>query len=68
MTWHATSTEWIQRQARDNPHMNRADLKKHCSKNYPFSQRQGHAYKAFLRAMREQFGTARRNPRQDRLL
>ena len=56
MTWYDNSLNFIQQQAIDHPDMDRSQLKQHCSKNYPFSQRRGSAYKGFLRAMRDVFG------------
>lgn len=59
MTWYAESYGWIKQQQIENPHLTKQELRKHCSKNYPFAERRGHAYKAFLSAMRDIFGAAR---------
>lgn len=44
----------------DNPDMDKQELRKFCSKNYPFNERRGYAYKAFLEAMKDEFGAARK--------
>lgn len=60
MSWYTKSYGWIQQQKLDNSDLGHAELKKHCSKNYPFSERKGWAYKAWLKAMRDYFGAARK--------
>ena len=62
MSWYAQSYSWIKKQQIENKDMSKAELRKHCSKNYPYSQRSGYAYKAFLQAMRDVFGAARTQP------
>ena len=59
MSWYAESYGWIKQQELKHPEMSRDDLRKHCSKNYPFAARKGYAYQAFLEAMRDVFGRAR---------
>lgn len=54
-SWTETSAAWIAEQAKQHPGMTKAELEKHCRKNYPFSQRMGWAYKAWLKAMRTYF-------------
>lgn len=61
MSWYADAYQWIKKQQRENPAMCRDDLRKHCSENYPFAQRKGHAYKAYLEAMRDVFGDRRKD-------
>lgn len=56
MSWYHTSYEWILDQRDNNPELSREELKKHCSKNYPFAMRKGYAYKAWLKAMGDFFG------------
>ena len=63
MSWYAESYGWIRQQELENPELSRQELRKHCSKNYPFRERQGYAYKAFLNAMRDVFGATRRAPK-----
>lgn len=60
MSWYAEAYGWISQQKLDHPEMSHDELRKHCSKNYPFCERKGWAYKAFLRAMRDHFGAARK--------
>lgn len=60
MTWYAESYGWIKKQQLENPDLSREALRKHCSKNYPFCERRGYAYKAFLKAMRDIFGASRK--------
>jgi hypothetical protein len=63
------SMSWILKQEQENPEMTRDELRKHCSKNYPFSERKGYAYKAFRSAMSDKFGKRqRKNNRQERLI
>lgn len=60
MSWYTDSRGWINAQQMEHPELSRVELRKHCSKNYPFAQRKGYAYKAFLSAMRDVFGAARK--------
>ncbi|MCK5605855.1 hypothetical protein KAR91_28420 [Candidatus Pacearchaeota archaeon] len=60
MSWYAKSYAFIQQQKLDNPNMPHKELRRHCSKNYPFRERSGHAYKMFLKAMRDVFGATRK--------
>lgn len=60
MSWYGEAMGFIKKQKIDNPEMPHDELRKHCSKNYPFGMKQGYAYKAFLEAMRDEFGSARR--------
>ena len=60
MSWYAKSYGWIKAQQLENPELSHAEMRKHCSKNYPFCERSGYAYKAFLSAMCDVFGAARK--------
>lgn len=62
MSWYQTAYSWILDQRDDNPEMDRAELEKHCRQNYPFAMRRGHAYKAWLEAMRDYFGVKQKGP------
>lgn len=55
MSWTDTSAEWIAEQVKAHPEMDKAALEKHCRANYPYAQRMGWAYKAWLKAMRAYF-------------
>lgn len=55
MSWTETSAAWIHDQVKAHPEMSKADLCKWCSKNYPYAERRGWAYKAWLKAMRAYF-------------
>lgn len=61
MTWYAEACAWIQQQKLLHPGMTHQEIRRHCSRNYPFHVRRGYAYKAFLRAMKDHFGAARRS-------
>ena len=62
MSWYAKSMGFIKKMKMENPGMSPKELRRHCSKNYPFRERSGFAYKAFLNAMRDEFGRAKRDP------
>ncbi|SOD16030.1 hypothetical protein [Nitrosomonas ureae] len=64
MSWYTSTLLWIDEQKLKNPDMTLEELKKHCSKYYPFQGRYGSAYKGFLKAMRERFGYKTRNDKQ----
>lgn len=57
MSWKSESMRFIREQEVEHPEMSREQLRDHCSRHYPFAQRSGWAYKAFLSAMRERFGS-----------
>ncbi len=65
-SWYAKAMGFIKEQKLKHPEMNRTQLRRHCSKNYPLEERAGYAYKAFLEAMRDEFGRARRDPEPER--
>ncbi|WP_155837761.1 hypothetical protein [Hydrogenovibrio marinus] len=50
---------WIDKQEHENPEMTRDQLRLHCKRNCPLTQRSGLAYKGYLKAMREKFGDKR---------
>lgn len=60
MTWYAESRGWILKQKLEHPELNREELRKYCSQNYPFGERRNYPYKAWLQAMRDHFGSARK--------
>lgn len=55
MSWTDTSAAWLHEQIKAHPEMDKKQLRAWCAKNYPFSERSGWAYKAWLRAMRAYF-------------
>lgn len=55
MSWTTDSAEWLQEQVKTHPEMTKDELRRWCSKNYPFHQRTGWAYKAWLKALRAYF-------------
>lgn len=54
-SWSDDAAAWLQEAIKANPHMDKAELRKWCSKHYPYAQRSGWAYKAWLKAMRAYF-------------
>ena len=54
-SWTDHSAEWLQEQIKAHPEMSKEELRKWCSKNYPYAQRSGWAYKAWLKALRQYF-------------
>lgn len=60
MSWYTNSYAWIKQQQAEHPDLDHTAMRKHCSKNYPFAERRGAAYKGFLAAMRDVFGAARK--------
>lgn len=59
-TWHTRATIHIKKTMLANPGMEHSELRALCSKKYPFGERKGWPYKAWLMAMREIFGAARK--------
>jgi len=55
MSWTDHSAEWLAEQVKAHPEMTKEELRKWCSKNYPYDMRRGWAYKAWLKAMRAYF-------------
>ncbi len=64
MSWTDNSAEWLQEQIKTHPEMDKAELRKWCSKNYPYSMRRGWAYKAWLKAMRAYFNPQAARPKR----
>ena len=61
MTEYDVWKAWIEIEVSNNPDLGHADMRKHCSKEYPYAAyRKGYRYKCFLRAMRDKFGRAKR--------
>jgi hypothetical protein len=54
-SWTADASAWLQEQIAAHPEMSKQELRKWCSKNYPYHMRRGWAYKAWLKAMRMYF-------------
>jgi len=54
-SWTDHSAEWLQEQIKSHPELDKKQLRAWCSKNYPFNQKSGWAYKAWLKAMRSYF-------------
>lgn len=63
MSWYETAYSHIKQQQMENPNLGHVQMRKYCSANYPFCERRGYAYKAWLKAMRDIFGAARK-PKQ----
>ena len=62
MSWTDTSAEWLAEQVKAHPDMSPKELRKWCSKNYPYAQRSGWAYKAWLKALRAYFNPQAARP------
>lgn len=54
-SWYERSISYINWQKNENPDLDNEELRKVCSKGYPWLPRSGWPYKAFLRAMRDTF-------------
>ncbi len=54
-SWTEHSAAWLQEQIKAHPEMSKEELRRWCSKNYPFDMRRGWAYKAWLKALRAYF-------------
>lgn len=54
-SWTDESAAWLQEQVKAHPEMTKPELRKWCSQNYPFHERRGWAYKAWLKALRAYF-------------
>jgi hypothetical protein len=55
MSWTTDSAEWLAEQVKAHPEMTKPELRRWCSKNYPYAQRSGWAYKAWTKALRAYF-------------
>jgi hypothetical protein len=54
-SWTDASITWIANQRAAHPEATAKELERICRKNYPYQQRKGWAYKAWLKAMRIYF-------------
>ena len=54
-SWTDDAAAWLQEQIKAHPEMSKQELRRWCSQNYPYSQRKGWAYKAWLKALRAYF-------------
>jgi len=54
-SWTDDAAAWLKEQIKAHPEMSKQELRRWCSKNYPYSQRKGWAYKAWLKALRAYF-------------
>ena len=61
-SWTDHSAEWLAEQVKAHPEMSKPELRKWCSKHYPYSQRSGWAYKAWLKALRAYFNPQAARP------
>ncbi len=62
MSWTDASAEWLQEQIKAHPEMSKTELRRWCTKNYPFAARSGWAYKAWLKALRAYFNPQAARP------
>ncbi|QIL72285.1 hypothetical protein G7048_19155 [Diaphorobacter sp. HDW4B] len=67
-SWTDDAAAWLQDQIKAHPEMTPAELRKWCSKNYPYSQRKGWAYKAWLKALRSYFNPQAVRPKRGKEL
>lgn len=63
-SWTQWSASWLQVQIKLHPEMSKEQLRKWCRKNYPFAERRGWAYKAWLIALRRYFNPNAVRPRK----
>lgn len=63
-SWTDDAAAWLQQQIKDHPEMSKDELRKWCSKNYPYSTRRGWAYKAWLKALRAYFNPQAVRPKR----
>lgn len=63
-SWTDHSAEWLQEQVKAHPEMSKEELRKWCSKNYPFAERRGWAYKAWCKALRAYFSPQAVRPKR----
>ncbi len=54
-SWTDDAAAWLQDAIKAHPEMTKPELRKWCSANYPYAQRTGWAYKAWLKALRAHF-------------
>lgn len=55
MSWSDLSATWLQEQIAAHPEMSKPELRRWCRANYPFTERGGWAYKAWLKTLRAYF-------------
>lgn len=65
-SWTDHSAAWLNEQIKAHPEMSKAELRRWCSKNYPFDARSGWAYKAWLKALRAYFNPDAPKPKKRR--
>lgn len=63
-SWTDDAAAWLQEQIKAHPDMSKQDLRRWCSKNYPYSQKSGWAYKAWLKALRAYFNPQAVKPKR----
>lgn len=63
-SWTEHSAEWLAEQVKAHPEMDKKQLRAWCSKNYPYSQRTGWAYKAWCKALRAYFNPQAMRPKR----
>lgn len=68
MSWFDASMAWFEEQHTAHPDLSADELRKWCSKNYPYDERKGWAYKAWLKAAEQYFGQRARRGKQEALL
>jgi hypothetical protein len=68
MSLYQASWSTINQQIHENLDLSREEQKSYCSKNYPYSNRSGWAYKSWLKAMKDHFGTKKKLSSQIDLL
>lgn len=55
MSWSDESAAWLAKAIAEHPEMDKAQLRRWCRSNYPFAERTGWAYKAWLKTLRAYF-------------
>lgn len=63
-SWTDDAAAWLQEQIKAHPEMTKPELRKWCSKKYPYAQRSGWAYKAWLKALRAYFNPQAVRPKR----
>lgn len=63
-SWTDDAAEWLQEAIKAHPEMTKPELRKWCSQNYPYAQRSGWAYKAWLKALRAYFNPQAVRPKR----
>ena len=65
-SWYEKSCRIIHAQLAEVKHLETKDQKRHCSKNYPYRERRGWAYQAWLKAMRDIFHPEKKTDKRRR--